>query len=99
MVRRFAAALLAALVLAACSDGGFQRGVFYGKVIDRTPDEVASSFGKPDSVDLTVPDSPKYVYSRKTFNPENQNQIDDKTIVEFARNKDGKIVCTDVSYM
>lgn len=99
MIRTLAVALLTVLVLAACSDGGFQRGVFYGKVIDRTPEEVASSFGKPETVDSTVPDSPKYVYLRKTFNPENQNQIDDKTIVEFSRNKDGKVVCTDVSYM
>lgn len=99
MVRKLAVALLTALVVAACSDGGFQRGVFYGKVIDRTPEEVAKNFGKPESIDSTVPDSPKYVYARKTFNPENQNQIDDKTIVEFARNKEGKVVCTDVSYM
>jgi hypothetical protein len=31
-------------------------------------------------------------------NPENMNQIDEKTIVEFAK-KDGRIVCVDVSYM
>jgi hypothetical protein len=41
----------------------------------------------------------RYVYAKKTFNPENQNQVDEKTIVEFAKDKDGKTVCIDVSYM
>lgn len=99
MLRKFAAATLMALVLGACSDGGFQRGVFYGKVIDRSPDEVVSAFGKPESVDNSIPDAPKYFYSRKTFNPDNQNRVDDKTVVEFAKNKAGQVVCTDVSYL
>lgn len=88
-----------AALLIACGQGGFQRGVFYGKVIDRTPDEVASAFGKPDEVRAATGDGVNYVYSRKTFNPDNQNQVDEKTIVEFAKNKDGKVVCIDVSYM
>jgi hypothetical protein len=99
MIRKLAVALLMAATLVACSDGGFQRGVFYGKVIDRTPEDVLSSFGKPESIDSSVPDSPKYVYSRKTFNPDNMNRVDDKTVVEFAKDKAGKVVCTDVSYM
>jgi hypothetical protein len=71
--------------------------VFYGKVIDRTPDEVAGSFGQPDAVETTAA-GPRYVYTKKTFNPENMNQVDDQTIVEFEK-KDGKVVCVDVSYM
>jgi len=27
------------------------------------------------------------------------NQVDEKTIVEFSKDKDGKLVCQDVSYM
>jgi hypothetical protein len=88
-----------AALLIACGQGGFQRGVFYGKVIDRTPDEVASAFGKPDEVRAATGDGMNYVYTRKTFNPENQNQVDEKTVVEFAKNKDGKVVCIDVSYI
>jgi hypothetical protein len=99
MIRRFAAAALLAATLVACSDGGFQRGVFFGKVIDRTPEEVVSAFGKPESIDSSVPDAPKYVYSRKTFNPDNMNKVDDKTVVEFEKNKAGQVVCTDVSYL
>jgi hypothetical protein len=91
------AAMLAAAV-AACGQGGFQRGVFYGKVIDKTPDEVVDSFGKPDAIESTS-DGARYVYIKKTFNPENMNQVDEKTIVEFGKNKEGKVVCLDVSYM
>jgi hypothetical protein len=39
------------------------------------------------------------VYVKKTFNPDNLNQVDEKTIVEFGKDKDGKVVCLDVSYM
>jgi len=99
MIRRLAAAMIMAAMLIACTDGGFQRGVFYGKVIDQTPEEVVSAFGKPELIDNSVADSPKYIYSRKTFNPDNLNTVDDKTVVEFAKNKAGKIVCTDVSYL
>jgi hypothetical protein len=99
MIRKLTAAALLAVTLTACSDGGFQRGVFYGKVIDQSPEEVISAFGKPESIDSSVPDTPKYIYSRKTFNPDNLNTVDDKTIVEFAKDKSGKIVCTDVSYL
>ena len=99
MFRKIVAATLMAFVLGACSDGGFQRGVFYGKVIDRSPDEVVSAFGKPESIDNAIPDAPKYVYSRKTFNPDNQNKVDEKTIVEFEKNKAGQVVCTDVGHL
>jgi hypothetical protein len=98
-VKQFFAACSVAIILVACGQGGFQRGVFYGKVIDRTPDEVAGTFGKPDEVTPAVADGLRYVYVKKTFNPDNQNQVDDKTIVEFAKDKDGKTVYIDVSYM
>lgn len=91
------AAVLAAM-LAGCGQGGFQRGVFHGKVIDRTPEDVVGSFGKPDAIE-SGSEGPRYVYVKKTFNPENMNQVDEKTIVEFGKDKDGKVVCVDVSYM
>jgi hypothetical protein len=96
-MKRLMIAAVVAATLAACGSGGFQRGVFYGKVIDHTPDEVASSFGKPDAVEETS-EGPRYVYNKKTFNPENMNQVDNRTIVEFGKDKDGKVVCVDVSY-
>jgi hypothetical protein len=98
MLRKLAMAAVMAAALIACTDGGFQRGVFFGKVIDKTPEEVISTFGKPDSIDDSVPDNPRYIYTRKTFNPDNMNKVDDRTIVDFAK-KDGKLTCTEVTYM
>jgi hypothetical protein len=97
-MKRFVIGAVLVLMVAACGQGGFQRGVFYGKVIDKTPDEVVSAFGKPDAIENAA-DGPRYVYIKKTFNPENMNQVDEKTIVEFGKDKDGKVVCLDVSYM
>jgi hypothetical protein len=98
-MRHVIAAILFAALAACSSEGGFARGVFYGKVIDLTPEQVQSAFGKPDSVDNSAPENPRYIYKKKTFNPDNMNKVDDQTIVEFARSKDGKIICTDVTYM
>ena len=97
-MKRFLMAAVIAVAVAACGDGGFQRGVFFGKVIDRSPEEVASSFGKPDAIEGGS-EGPRYVYLKKTFNPDNLNQVDAKTIVEFGKDKAGKVVCVDVSYM
>jgi hypothetical protein len=97
-MKRFVIGAVLALMVAACGQGGFQRGVFYGKVIDKTPEEVSSAFGKPDAIENTA-EGPRYVYNKKTFNPDNMNQVDEKTIVEFGKDKDGKVVCQDVSYM
>jgi hypothetical protein len=98
MFRRILAGTVLAALLAACGQGGYQRGVFYGKVIDRTPDEVVSSFGKPESIDASVPESPRYIYSHKTFNPEDMNKVDEKTILDFTKGKDGQLHVTEVSY-
>jgi len=51
MFKRILVGTAVAAFLAACGQGGFQRGVFHGKVIDKTPEEVVSSFGKPDAID------------------------------------------------
>jgi hypothetical protein len=98
VIKQLMAAAAVAL-LVACGQGGFQRGVFYGKVIDKTPDEVVSSFGKPESIDQSAPENPRYIYSKKTFNPDDMNKVDDKTIVEFEKGKDGQLHVSDVSYM
>jgi hypothetical protein len=99
MLIRILAAAALALAIAACGDGGFQRGVFYGKVIDKTPEEVSNAFGKPDSEDNSSPDRPRYIYNKKTFNPDNMNTVDEKTVVEFNTGPAGNFVCVDVSYM
>lgn len=98
MFRRILAGTVLAALLVACGQGGYQRGVFHGKVIDRTPDEVVSSFGKPESIDASTPDSPRYIYSHKTFNSDDMNKVDEKTIVDFSKGTDGVLRVTEVSY-
>lgn len=91
------AILIAALcglsvALAACSgrDGGQQRGLFTGYVTDKTEEEVAGKVGKPDSVDSSNPNTLKWVYKRKTFDPDNLNQVDNETILIFQKDANGK---------
>jgi len=41
----------------------------------------------------------RFYYAKKTFNPDDMNKVDDETVVEFAKGKDGKIIAVDVSYL
>ena len=75
------------LALAGCSGGGGgqQRGLFVGYVTDKTEDEVAAKVGKPDVVDASLPNAPKWIYKKKTFDPDNLNQVDNETILIFQK--------------
>ncbi len=91
-------ALIAAVTLAACS-GAYQRGIFQGYVIDATEDEITSKVGKPDQVDASDPAAPKWIYSKKMFDPDNMNKTDDKTIVVLRKDpKSGKLVGAQVVF-
>ena len=87
MTRRLlAVALIAGMTtLAACGQGGYQRGIFTGYVVDATEDEITGKIGKPDQVDNSIPDAPRWVYTKKTFDPDNMNQADQKTIVVLKK--------------
>lgn len=92
------ALIMIALALAAgCSTGTYQRGMFQGYVIGSTAEEIASRVGKPDSVDASNPDKPRWVYQKKTFDPDNFNKADEKTTVILEK-KDGKLIGADVLY-
>jgi hypothetical protein len=81
-------AALAGLIVAACGktgEGGHQRGLFAGYVQDKSEEEVTGKVGKPDAVDSANPNTPKWIYKRKTFDPDNQNQIDNETILIFQK--------------
>lgn len=99
--RKLLAGLAVALLsvfMAACDGGrGYTRGIFHGLVIDKTEDEVASKVGKPEAVEKVGTDGLRYVYRRKTFDPDNMNQIDEKTFVDFEK-RAGKLVVVDVSF-
>lgn len=101
-MKAFLAAALCGLVLAlaACSGGGGgqQRGLFTGYVMDKTEDEVVTKVGKPDAVDSSLPSTPKWVYKKKTFDPDNQNQVDNETILIFQKDASGKLKVTQVVF-
>lgn len=85
-IRRSLAIALTATVLLACSaGGGYQRGIFTGFAVDATEDDLVSRFGKPERVDTSSADAPKWVYKRKTFDPDNQNKVDEETIIVMKK--------------
>jgi hypothetical protein len=95
-----AAAMLATAVLTgACGSGGYQRGIFTGYVVDATEDEITGKVGKPDQVDTTDPNAPRWIYLKKTFDPDNMNQVDGKTIVVLKKDeKTGKLKGAEVLF-
>ena len=86
------------LLVLGCSEGGQQRGLFTGYVTDKTEAEVVEKVGKPDSVDNSNPSTLKWVYKKKTFDPDNQNQVDNETILLFQKDKDGKFKVRQVVF-
>jgi hypothetical protein len=103
MKRLFLKGLLAVAalpVLAACGRGGdYQRGLFTGYVVGSTEEEIISKIGKPAEVDNSDPKAPRWVYLKKTFDPDNMNQIDAKTIVTFKKDDaTGKMKGAEVTY-
>jgi hypothetical protein len=73
--------------------------MFSGYVMDKSEEEVTDKVGKPDAVDKSSPDRVKWVYKRKTFDPDNNNKPDTETIVIFKRDAaTGKLKVTEVDY-
>ncbi len=97
---RFARLVLAAtlaLSLSACFSSQYTRGMFQGYVMDQTQEVVTDKIGKPDEIDGSDGKGAKWTYKKKTFDPENMNAIDDKTILHFET-RGGKLVVTEVSF-
>lgn len=86
-----------ALSLSACFSSQYTRGMFHGYVMDQTQEAVADKIGKPDEIEAGDGKRAKWTYKKKTFDPENMNAIDDRTILHFET-KAGKLVVTEVSY-
>lgn len=95
-----ASACAITIALAGCSGGGGgqQRGLFTGYVTDKTEEEVTAKVGKPDSVDASKPNTPKWTYKKKTFDPDNQSQVDNQTILIFQKDAGGKMKVTQVVF-
>ena len=97
--KRWLAVAALAAVLGACGPtGGYQRGLFQGYVVGATEEEIQGKVGKPDSVDTSDAKAPRWVYNKKTFDPDNANQIDVRTIVVFQRDAQGKLRGADVVF-
>jgi len=93
-------ALVIAFALTACSGGGYQRGIFQGYVIDATEEQITSKIGKPDQIDASDPNAPRWIYVKKTFDPDNQNKVDEKTVVVLRKDsKTGKLVGAEVQFL
>jgi len=98
-IKHCAVVLATAALLAACS-GGYQRGIFQGYVIDATEEEITNKIGKPDTVDNSKPEAPRWVYNKKTFDPDNQNRNDEKAIIVLKKDpKTGKMVGAEVVFL
>ena len=78
--------------------GDFQRGQFMGYVMDKSEEEVSGKVGKPDAVDNTSPNVVKWTYKNKTFDPDNNNQVDPEITLIFSRGPDGKLKVSQVVF-
>ena len=92
------AALIAMLVLAGCNSD-YPRGQFSGYVIGKTEDQIIAQVGKPTEVDNSDPANPVWVFKKKTFNTDDRNAVDDKTLVYMKKGPDGKLVGQDTSFL
>ncbi|MFN0161134.1 MAG: hypothetical protein ACKVQQ_07885 [Burkholderiales bacterium] len=86
-----------AMMISGCWSSQYTRGLFQGYVMEQTQEAVAEKFGKPDEIDASDTKHPRWIYKNKTFDPDNGNQSDARTILHFDE-KGGKLVVSDVSY-
>jgi hypothetical protein len=77
-----AAVLLTGTLLAGCIDSTYSRGLFQGYVIDQTQEVVVDKIGKPESEEKSG-EAVKWVYKKKTFDPDNMNAFDAITTIIF----------------
>jgi hypothetical protein len=100
MSKGFLASVIVAVafLLSACGGGTHSRGQFQGHVVGTSGDEIQTKMGKPDSVDEKDPAKPRWVYNKKTFDPDNFNKVDEKVIIILERNPQGKLVGKDVIF-
>jgi type IV secretory pathway TrbF-like protein len=88
------------LALTGCGGqvSGTARGLFIGYVTDKTEEEVVAKVGKPESVEPATATTLRWVYKKKTFDPDNQSLVDNETILIFQKDASGKFKCTQVIF-
>ena len=89
-----------ALALSGCSGqvSGTARGLFIGYVTDKTEEEVIAKVGKPETAESTTPTTLRWVYKKKTFDPDNQSLVDNETILIFQKDATGKFKVVQVIF-
>ena len=93
-----AAALLAVcLVLGACAERT-NREDFSTLLKGKTEQEVLKVAGKPAAVEDKRADHHVWTYTSRTFDVNNQNKMDAKTIVIFSPSTEGKMVVTQMQF-
>lgn len=99
MTTRIGNALLiaGALLLAACGDI-HSRSDFSTMVMNKSEEEVKTAAGKPAEIDNSNPDRVVWTYKLETFDVDNGNKRDAKTIVIFEKGPGGKLRVTNVQF-
>ena len=76
----------------------YSRTDFTSMVMNKSDDEVMQKVGKPQSVDTSSADQVTWVYTSETFDTENQNKRDAKTVVTLKKGSDGKLKVTGIQF-
>ena len=100
-LKRFAlvAALLAPILWIAGCGEIYSRGDFTTKVMNKSETDIIKEIGKPSNVDSSNPNRVIWTYTSKTFNIENQNTRDAKTMLIFEhKGTAGALMVTNVEF-
>ena len=92
-----AAILAICLVLGACAER-VNREDFAMLLKGKTEQEVLKVAGKPATVEDKRADHHVWTYTSRTFDVNNQNKFDAKTVVIFSPSPEGKMVVTQMLF-
>jgi hypothetical protein len=93
---KIATVSIAALVLSACSEL-MSRDDFEARVKEKGEHEVRKDIGKPAEIDK-ADNAVKWIYVKRTFNINDANKFDDRTIVVFSPSHDGSLKAREVHF-
>ena len=95
---RIAAVMALGVALSACSEM-LSREDFAARVKDKSDLEVKREVGTPAAINEIAPDQVAWTYNSRTFNVEERNKFDTKTVVVFSKaGTDGKLRAVDVKF-
>lgn len=92
-----AAFVVVMLLIAGCGDI-YGHDEFDKMVMNKSEDAVTTEVGKPESVDKSNPAHVVWTYYSKTYDINNENKRDSRTMVIFTPNATGKLQVAEVKY-